>query len=199
LEHDVFDLAKTVATLDQLSGGRFLFGVGVGWNGEELANHRRDLPWSQRYRALGDCISALRSLWCDDESEHHGEYFDFDPVWSFPKPAQQPHPPILCGTGRRVGTREAVTWADAWMPTEILLGDVPRKLAKFREVAAAAGRDAIPITLWTWGDPTPDALVSYRDLGVERVVVGAGRTGGIDPATILPFVDAWAEVIPDLV
>ena len=107
LQHDVFDLAKTVATLDRLSGGRVLFGVGVGWNVEELANHR-PIRWSQRYRALAECVAALRALWCDEESEFHGEFFDFDPVWLFPKPLQQPHPPVLCGMGGKLGTREAV-------------------------------------------------------------------------------------------
>ena len=114
LEHDLLDLAKTVATLDQLSGGRLLFGVGVGWNEEELANHR-PVKWSQRYLALGEAVAALRSLWRDEESEFHGRFYDFDPVWSFPKPAQRPHPPVLCGTGGRTGTREAVAWADGWL------------------------------------------------------------------------------------
>ena len=103
LEHDLFDFAKSVATLDRLSGGRLQLGVGVGWNEEELANHRPDIPWSQRYRALAECIGALRALWADDESEFHGRFYDFDPVWSYPKPLQRPHPPILCGTGRKLG------------------------------------------------------------------------------------------------
>lgn len=200
LEHDLFALAKTVSTLDRLSGGRFLFGVGVGWNVEELANHRPSVEWSQRYRALGDCVGALKALWCDAESEHHGPFYDFDPVWSFPKPLQQPHPPVLCGTGGRVGTRHAVAWADAWMPMDVALGNVPKKVAKFRDAAAAAGRDpdAIPITIVTFGDPTLAVLASYRDLGVERVVVGAARTGWDDPATIMPFLDSCAPLVSEL-
>src|SRR3954454_16491052 len=82
LEHDLFALAKTVATLDHVSGGRLLFGVGVGWNEEELADHR-PIPWSQRYRALAECVAALRAIWCDDEAEFHGEFYDFDRVWAF--------------------------------------------------------------------------------------------------------------------
>lgn len=200
LEHDVFDLAKTVATLDRLSGGRLLFGVGVGWNVEELANHRPTLPWAQRYVALRDCVAALRSLWCDEASEYHGAFYDFDPVWAFPKPVQQPHPPILCGTGGRVGTREAVAWADGWMPMDVALGDVARKVARFREAAAAAGRDplSIPITMVTFGDPSRVALETYRELGVERVVIGAARSGWDEPSTILPFLDEWAPVVAHL-
>src|ERR1700730_16999604 len=126
LEHALLALAKTVSTLDQLSGGRLLFGVGVGWNEEELANHR-PVRWAQRYRALSEWVAALRSLWCDHESECHGEFYDFDPVWSFPKPLQHPHPPVLCGTGGRVGTREAVAWADGWMTMDIALRHVGKK------------------------------------------------------------------------
>jgi probable F420-dependent oxidoreductase len=199
LEHDVLDLAKTVSTLDHLSGGRFLFGVGVGWNAEELANHR-DIKWSQRYRALGECIGALRALWRDEEAEFHGEFFDFDPVWSFPKPLQRPNPPILCGTSGRIGTKQAVEWADGWMPVDAALGDVPKRVTRFRQAAAEAGRDpdAISITMTTFGDPDLATLASYRDLGIERTVVGADRTGWDDPSTMLPYLDTYAKLIPEL-
>jgi len=199
LEHDLFALAKSVSTLDHLSGGRLLFGVGVGWNEEELADHR-PLKWNQRYRALGECIGALRALWCEEEAAFHGEFFDFEPVWSFPKPRQQPHPPVLCGTGGRVGTREAVAWADGWMPMDIALGDVGRKVARFREIASDAGRDpgAIPITMVTFGDPDLATLARYRELGVDRVVLGSARTGWDDPVTTLPCLDTYAAMMPEL-
>ena len=114
LEHDLFALAKTVATLDHASGGRVVFGVGVGWNEEELADHR-PIPWAARYRALAECVAALRALWCDDEAEFHGEFFDFDPVWIFPKPLQRPHPPIVIGgLGERRTLRTVARWADHW-------------------------------------------------------------------------------------
>ena len=196
LERDLLALAKTISTLDQLSGGRVQFGVGVGWNEEELANHR-PIAWSQRYRALAECVVALRSLWCDDPSEFHGTYYDFDPLWSHPKPLQQPHPPILCGTGGRLGTEHALAWADAWMPMDIALGDVERKVGKFRELASTAGRQ-IPITLVAFGDPTIDTLLQYRELEIERVVLGAGRGGWDEPATTLRFLDRYAEHLADL-
>lgn len=199
LQHDLFDLAKTVATLDRLSGGRVLFGVGVGWNEEELADHR-PIRWSQRYRALAECVAALRALWCDEESEFHGEFFDFEPVWLLPKPAQQPHPPVLCGTGGRLGTREAVAWADAWMPMDVALGDVAKKLGLFRSAAERAGRDpdSIAITIVAFGDADLAKLALYRDLGVERVIVGANRTGWDDPSTTLPCLDRHAAMITAL-
>jgi probable F420-dependent oxidoreductase len=200
LEHDVFDLAKSVSTLDNLIGGRLLFGVGVGWNEEELANHRPSVPWSQRYSALGECIAALRALWTDDEAEFHGRFFDFDPVWSFPKPLQRPHPPVLCGTGGKAGTKQAVAWADGWLPMDVALGDVPKKIRRFREAAEAAGRDpaTIPITIVAFGDPDVATLASYRDCGVERTVIGAARTGWDDSSTTLPCLDTYAALLPEL-
>jgi probable F420-dependent oxidoreductase len=198
LEHDVFDFAKAVATLDRLSGGRLQLGVGAGWNREELANHRPDIPWPQRYRALAECVGALRTLWVEHESEFHGRFYDFDPVWSHPKPLQRPHPPILCGTGRKLGTAHAVAWADAWMPIDVALGDVARKVGRFREVAAASGRPDMPITLVAWGDPSPDTLRRYRDLGVGRVVLGAAPNAGGGPATPLPTIDRYAALIDEL-
>jgi probable F420-dependent oxidoreductase len=202
LEHHVLDLAKSVATLDLLSGGRVLFGVGVGWNVEELANHRPDIAWSQRYRAAEECVEALRRCWSDEASEFHGEFFDFDPVWSFPKPAQRPHPPVVLGTGGKLGTQHAVRWADEWMPMDIALGGaesggVARKVAKFRSIAEEKGRD-IPISLVTFGDPTPETLHHYRELGIVRTIIGAARTGWDDPATTMPFIDRYAPLIPEL-
>lgn len=197
LEHDVLDLAKSVATLDVLSSGRVLFGVGVGWNAEELANHRPDVPWTHRYRAAEECVAALRSCWMDDDSEFHGEFFDFDAVWSFPKPERRPHPPILLGTAGRVGTRHAVRWADEWMPMDVSLGDVAKKVGRFREAAAEAGRE-IPISLITYGDPSPETLHHYRELGVVRTVVGGARAGWDDPGTAMAFIDRYAALIPEL-
>jgi probable F420-dependent oxidoreductase len=197
LEHHVLDLAKSVATLDLLSNGRLLFGVGVGWNEEELANHRPDIRWSQRYRATEECVQALQRCWIDDDAEYHGEFFDFDAVWSFPKPMQRPHPPVLLGTVGRLGTEHAIRWADEWMPTDIGLGNVAKRITKFRQLAADAGRD-IPITLVTFGDPTPETLQHYRDLGVTRTVIGAARQGWEDPTTTLPFIDHYAALINEL-
>jgi probable F420-dependent oxidoreductase len=199
LEHDILDLAKTVATLDRHSNGRLLFGVGVGWNQEELANHR-NIRWSQRYRALGECVAALKSLWTDETSEFHGEFFDFDPLWSLPKPVQSPHPPVLCGTGGRTGTREALRWADAWMPMDIALGDVAKKVSRFRQAAADAGRDpaGLPITIVAYGDPGVSTLAAYRDLGIERTIVGPDRPGWTDSATTLPYLDKCAKMITAL-
>ena len=197
LEHDLFALAKSVATLDLISGGRVRFGVGVGWNEEEFTDHSA-IPWRQRYRALEDCVAALRALWRDDDAEHHGEFFDFDAAWSFPKPIQRPYPPVVCGMAGRLGTEHAARWGDEWMPMDMALGDVAKRVAKFNARTAHLGRGRIPITLVTFGDPTFDTLKEYRDVGIERVIVGASRTGWDDPATTLPCVDHFATIIDEL-
>jgi probable F420-dependent oxidoreductase len=193
LEHDVLALAKTASTLDVLSNGRLQFGVGVGWNQEELANHS-SVKWSMRYRALAECVGALRSLWVDDESEFHGEYFNFDKVWSRPKPLQQPHPPIWFGAGGKLGSQHTIAWADGWMPLDVTLGDVTKRVNKFRQLSADAGRNDIPISMVAFGDPTLDTLLMYRDLGIERVIVGSGRDGWEDPSGVPAFIDRYAKM-----
>jgi len=193
LEHDVLALAKTAATLDVLCNGRLQFGVGVGWNQEELANHS-SVKWSMRYRALAECVGALRSLWVDDESEFHGEYFNFDKVWSRPKPSQQPHPPIWFGAGGKLGSQHTIAWADGWMPLDVTLGDVTKRVNKFRQLSADAGGHDIPISMVAFGDPTLDTLLMYRDLGIERVIVGSGRDGWEDPSGVPAFIDRYAEM-----
>ena len=193
LEHDVLALAKTAATLDVLSNGRLQFGVGVGWNQEELANHS-SVKWSMRYRALAECVGALRSLWVDDESEFHGEYFNFDKVWSRPKPMQNPHPPIWFGAGGKLGSQHTIAWADGWMPLDVTLGDVTKRVNKFRQLSADAGRLDIPISMVAFGDPSLDTLLMYRDLGIERVIVGSGRDGWEDPSGVPAFIGRYAEM-----
>lgn len=198
LEHDLFALAKTVSTLDHLSGGRVIFGVGVGWNEEELADHRPDIAWRHRYRALAEAVAALRSLWTEDEASFHGRWFDFDAALAFPKPLQRPHPPVYCGAGGPIGTAQAAEWGDGWAPMDVALGDVAKRVDRFRRKVSDAGRDDVPITLVTFGDPDPEVLRRYRDLGIERAVIGASRTGWADPATTYPFLDTYAALIPEL-
>jgi len=193
LEHDVLVLAKTAATLDVLSNGRLQFGDGVGWNQEELANHST-VNCSMRYLALAECVSALKSLWVDDESEFHGSYFNFDKVWSRPKPMQNPHPPIWFGAGGKLGSQHTIQWADGWMPLDVTLGDVTKRVNKFRQLSTDAGRQDIPISMVAFGDPTLDTLMMYRDLGIERVIVGSGREGWEDPSGVPAFIERYATM-----
>ncbi|MET0902407.1 MAG: TIGR03619 family F420-dependent LLM class oxidoreductase [Acidimicrobiales bacterium] len=198
LEHDVFQLAKTVTTLDHLSGGRFDFGVGVGWNVEQLADHRPDIPWPARYQALAECVAALRVLWCDEDAQFHGRWFDFDAAWAEPKPRQEPHPPVVGGMAGRLGTQHAVSWADQWMPVDLAMGDVTKRITRFRAAVEEAGRAPMPIVVTAWGDPTRERLLGYAELGIDRVVLGAGREGWHDPATARPFVERYAPLASEL-
>ncbi len=198
LEHELFTFAKQVATLDRFSAGRLLLGVGVGIRAELAVSN--PVAWADRYRALSDMVAALRVLWTADEAEHHGDFYDFDPVWCHPKPHQQPGPPLLvAATGPRA-IQESLPWADGWLPGDAAFRDVSQALADFRRQAEDAGRDpaTLDLTIMAWGDPSANRLARYRDLGFNRVVIGGGRRDGNDPSTALPFLDRYAAMIDEL-
>jgi probable F420-dependent oxidoreductase len=141
IERDPITLAKQVAGLDLLSGGRFLFGVGAGWNRAEMADHGTD-PRT-RMALLADRIRAMREIWTAEEAEYHGEYVDFGPLWSWPKPVQRPYPPVLVG-GNGPGAEDRVLdFGDGWLPQTGPLADMAefrRRVARLRSRAADAGR-----------------------------------------------------------
>ena len=205
LEHEVLDLAKTVATLDALSGGRVLFGVGVGWNEEELANARPDVPFKKRFSAMRDRVAALRAAWTEDVASYEGTYDRFSASWVYPKPAQGTVP-IAFGQAGPVGIRHAAEYADEWCPIDIsLVGvsgeeSVPGGIALFRRLVEEYGRDPadVPISLFTWGRPKPERLESYRDLGVERVVLTPPSMRAEDPDRSLEFLDECESAIAPL-
>lgn len=199
LERELFTFAKEVATLDHISNGRLMLGVGVGFRGE-LAVARPRLAWSERYRALGEMIAALRTLWSDDEAEYHGDFIDFDAVWSNPKPRQRPHPPLLAAATGAKAIRSCLPWADGWLPGDAAFRDLPTVLAEFRRTAQEVGRDAgdLDLTIMAWGDPSLRRLASYRDLGFTRVVLGGGRRDALDPSTTLAFLDRYADMAGEL-
>ena len=174
LEHEILDLAKSVASLDDLSGGRFRFGIGVGWNREELENVS-DVPWSQRYNAMRETVAALRLLWNTEEAGYEGEFVSFEPSWVFPKPAQEGGPPVLMGCQGRVGLRHVAEYADEWCPIDVGFRDVAQGIGWFREAVDRAGRDAdtIAISIYCFGAPDGATIERYRELGVARVVFGA--------------------------
>lgn len=174
LEHEVLDLAKSVASLDDVSGGRLEFGVGVGWNREELANVST-VPWSQRYNAMRETIGAMRALWSQDEAGYSGEFVNFESSWMYPKPAQESGPPVLLGCQGRVGLRHVAEYADGWCPIDIGFRDVGQGIGWFRQAVEDAGRDpdALPITIYSFSAPDASTLERYLELGVSRVLFGA--------------------------
>ena len=198
LERELFTFAKEVATLDQLSDGRLLLGVGVGFRPELEVS--QSIQWADRYRALGDMVAALDALWTEDESEHHGEFYDFGPVWSHPKPQQRPRPPLLAATTGPKATRDCLPWADGWLPGDVAFNDLPTALAEFRRAAEDAGRNpaTLDLTIMVWREPTLDVLGAYRDLGFNRAVVGGARRHPHDHAATLTFLDGCAELVDEL-
>lgn len=199
MERELFSQAKTIASLDRLSGGRLMIGTGVGWNEEEFTNTTHQ-PWKKRYGVMRETVAASRALWREEAPEYHGEYINFDPVWFEPKPAQPDGPPVIFGAMGPLGVKHAAEWADGWMPVDVAMGDVAEGLSTFRELVSANGRDPdkVPITLQTLITPDLDTLKRYRDLGVERIVVGVALDMWDQPEKIMPMVDEFGELIRQL-
>jgi probable F420-dependent oxidoreductase len=190
VEHDPIVLAKSVATLDWLSNGRVLFGIGGGWNREEMEHH--GTPFDRRWRVLRERVLAMKALWTQEEASFHGEFVNFDRAISFPKPVQRPHPPILFGGATAQGRARVVEYCDGWIPIDVLLDDLPAAIADLRRRAEAAGRgrDSLSVSVFAFQPPKPEALARLRDLGVERVTLVAPRR----LADALPFLDRMASL-----
>ena len=199
LERELISQANAIATLDRLSEGRLIIGAGVGWNQEEFENASR-LPWKRRYLALKETVAAQRALFSQPEPEFHGELIDFDPVWFEPKPFQAGGPKIILGVMGPLGVRHAAQWADGWMPVDVALQDIEGDLRKFRQAVADFGRDPddVEITLGVMNTPTADLLKRYRDLGVARVNIGVGIENWDKPEVIMPMIDEFSGLIPQL-
>jgi probable F420-dependent oxidoreductase len=171
IEHDPIVLAKVVATLDLLSNGRVLFGVGAGWNAEEMEHHGTAFP--TRFRVMRERVLAMKAIWTQDEAEFHGEFVNFDRIWSYPKPVQRPHPPVLLGGEGRHTLRRVVEFCDGWFPRGRAGVDmVLAQLQDLRAEAARAGRDPKTISVSVFGGkPDPSALDRYREAGIDRYVL----------------------------
>jgi probable F420-dependent oxidoreductase len=193
VQRDPIQTAKLVASLDQVSGGRFLFGVGGGWNAEEIEGH--GTVFKTRFKLMRERIEAMKAIWTEAKPEYHGEFVNFPPLQTWPKPVQKPHPPIIVGGAFPHAARRAIRYGQGWVPIagRAWHGDVDDFLPKFREMAAAAGRDpaSLPITLFGAAEDA-DLLKRYRDMGVARVVAGLMP----EPADkTLPALDRWAALI----
>ena len=195
-QRDPIQTAKQVASIDQVSGGRFLFGVGNGWNEDEMANH--GTAFASRHRLARERIEAMKAIWTAAKAEYHGEFVNFEPMMAWPKPVQNPHPPIIVGGAFPYGARRALHYGNGWMPhrSRTQYADVQALLPTFREMAAEAGRDpaSVPITIWGARENL-DLLKRDRDDGVSRLVVSFD-SGKAD--TILPELDRWATLIRQL-
>ena len=170
-ERNPISLAKKVATLDMYSGGRFLFGIGVGSVPEEAAILGSDFP--RRWTQAREAVAAMKELWTREQSEFHGDYYSFPSVYSYPKPAQRPHPPLLLGGNAPRVFRRIVEWADGWIPIGVTVDRVREGRATLDRLSAAAGRDPSTIEISVVDVPADaDAVRKYGEAGADRVIVG---------------------------
>jgi len=192
-QRDPIQTAKLVASIDQVSGGRFLFGIGGGWNAEEMADHGTE--FRTRFKLMRERVDAMKEIWTKTKAEYHGEMVDFPEMMAWPKPVQKPHPPILVGGAFPQAARRAVRYGDGWAPIAGRGpdGDVDQLLPRFHEMLLEAGRDpqSVPVTLFGITEDA-DQLARYRDRGIARAIVmlpSARRDA------ILPILGRWAELI----
>jgi probable F420-dependent oxidoreductase len=163
VQRDPIHTAKEVASLDHISNGRFVFGIGGGWNLEEMADHGTD-P-SRRWKLLLERVEAMKAIWTQEVPEYHGQMVDFGPMWSWPKPVQKPYPPvILGGSGPKVLER-VVRYADGWMPNR---GEVMQRIPELQSLAKAAGRSHIPVTVYPMADAKE--IEQFAEAGVDRCI-----------------------------
>ena len=191
IERDPITTAKEIASIDVLSGGRFIFGIGGGWNVEEMENHGTN--FKKRWRVLRERVLAMKEIWTKDEAEFHGEFVNFDKIWSYPKPTQKPHPPILMGGFGPTTFDRVIEFCDGWMPLGYRFTDAPQKIAELRQRAEAAGRDPKSISITIFGaKPERAALDELESAGVERVIFMLPPD---DRETVLPIVDKYTALI----
>ncbi len=170
IQRDTIHTAKTVATLDHLSNGRVLFGVGGGWNKPEMENHGCD--YSTRFARLEEQLQALKAIWTEDEAQFHGTHVDFDPMWCWPKPVTRPHPPIFIGGETDHTLKRIVKYADGWLPRVRDPGLVLAGIGRLRAFARDSGRDENGIAISAFGLPAKhEAIQPFRDAGVDRAIL----------------------------
>ncbi len=194
IERDPIMLAKEVASVDRLSGGRFIFGIGGGWNREEMANH--GTRFRSRWRLLRERILAMKEIWTQEEAEFHGEFVNFDKMWAYPKPVQRPHPPILMGGDGATTFDRVVEFCDGWMPISGRSSEgtsLQEKIVLLRRQAEEAGRDPASINITIFGArPEPDAIARLKAAGVDRAIFGLPST---ERDTVVPIIDECAKLI----
>ena len=190
-QRDPIQTAKLVASLDQVSNGRFLFGVGGGWNQDEMEDH--GTVFETRFKLMRERIEAMKEIWTKPKAEYHGDMVDFPEMMTWPKPVQKPYPPILVGGAFPQAARRVIRYGDGWCPVGRSGSSLLDVREKYRQMARDAGRDpeTLPVTLF---NPAEDAgeLARYRDMGIARVVV---MLLSEERDKILPILDRWAELI----
>lgn len=191
IERDTITTAKEVATLDFVSNGRFLFGIGGGWNVEEMENH--GTAPATRFKRLVEQVRAMKEIWTREAASFHGEHIRFDPIWMHPKPVQKPHPPILLGGESRHTLQRVVEHCDGWFPRGRAADAVLAGLDDLRALAARAGRDMRTISVSVFGAPAEAPLLDrFAAAGVTRAIL---RLPSEPRDAILPLLDRYAKFL----
>ena len=193
IQRDTIQTAKLVASIDQLSKGRFLFGIGGGWNQEEIENH--GTVFKTRMQKMREQIEAMKEIWTKSKPEYHGDIVEFDTIMTWPKPVQKPHPPVILGGAFPWAARRAIRYGDGWYPNASS-GEPEDYIPAFRKMAQEAGRDPKSLSLRLGGAPDDaDKLKRFRELGVDAVNVTLPSD---KRDQILPVLDRWAGHIRQL-
>ena len=195
-QRDPIQTAKSVASIDLMSEGRFLFGIGNGWNQDEMENHGTN--FKTRHKLVRERVEAMKEIWTQSKPEYHGEFVNFDPMMTWPKPVQKPHPPILIGGAFPYSARRAIRYGDGWMPqlTEKMQTPFAEQIPAFRQMAEEAGRDPETLSISVWGrQPNMEEIEGYEALGVERVCTSLESAKEDE---ILPVLDRWVPLIERL-
>src|SRR2546427_2053487 len=193
VQRDPIQTAKSVASLDQVSAGRFLFGIGAGWNAEEMADHGTD--FKSRFEVMRERVEAMKAIWTKSKPEYGGRFVSFPPMMTWPKPVQKPHPPVIVGGAFPHGARRALAYGDGWVPhaRRPAYGDVLNLLPQFRAMVKEAGRDPRGPPLTVFGVPEDQDLIKrYGEAGVARLVFN------LNPAKadeVLPALDRFAGLM----
>jgi probable F420-dependent oxidoreductase len=192
-QRDPIQTAKLVASIDQVSGGRFLFGIGNGWNRDELEDH--GVEFAQRHKVARERVEAMKAIWTQSKAEYHGEFVNFYTMMTWPKPVQKPHPPVIVGGAFPYSARRAIRYGDGWIPqaSRGSYSEIADMIPEFRKMATEAGRDpkSIDITVW-FPKQDADLMKRYQDLGVSRVVFNLESEKA---DTILPVIDGWTALM----
>jgi probable F420-dependent oxidoreductase len=190
-QHDPIVLAKSIASLDMLSGGRFVFGIGGGWNVEEMENH--GATYQTRFAMLRENILAMKQIWMEDTASFEGDYVNFDKIWSYPKPVQEPHPPILLGGETDYTLRRVVEFCDGWFPRAGANFDPHEMMGRLKQHADKAGRDMSTLQVSVFRAPANKAaLDSMRQHGIDRAVLEVPDTSRDE---VLKLLDGYAKLV----
>jgi probable F420-dependent oxidoreductase len=190
-ERDPIVTAKEVATLDLISNGRFEFGIGAGWNAEEMENH--GTGFDTRFRVMVDRAKAMQAIWTQDEASYQGEFTAFEPMWQWPKPVQKPHPPMLLGGETKHTMRRVMEFCDGWFPRGRSFGDPAAEMKRLRSFAEEAGRDIKTVSTTLFGaEPDAAYLDKCKAAGVTRALLALPPEGR---DTLLPLIDKYTAFL----